>query len=93
MADALSMWFWPFSPAAETQLSYVAGAPLLANLHRFVLFTVTTSSLGWDTGRAVTNHDNLSLALELIQQPAHVVDPLTQKGPGEPQSPFGGVVV
>ena len=52
---AMNMWFWPFSAAADTQLSYVAGAPLLSNLHRFVLFTVTTSSLGWDTGRAVTN--------------------------------------
>lgn len=51
----MNMWFWPFSPAADTQLSYVAGAPLAENLHRFVLFTVTTSSLGWDTGRALTN--------------------------------------
>ncbi|GAA3211919.1 ECF transporter S component [Dactylosporangium siamense] len=51
----MNMWFWPFSPAADTQLSYLAGAPLLDNLHRFVLFTVTTSSLGWDTGRAITN--------------------------------------
>ncbi|GAA0923709.1 ECF transporter S component [Virgisporangium ochraceum] len=51
----MNMWFWPFSPAADTQLGYVAGAPLLDNLHRFVLFTVATSSLGWDTGRAVTN--------------------------------------
>jgi energy-coupling factor transport system substrate-specific component len=25
------------------------------NLHRFVLYTVATSSLGWDTGRALTN--------------------------------------
>jgi energy-coupling factor transport system substrate-specific component len=51
----MNMWFWPFSAAADTQLAYVAGAPLLDNLHRFVLFTVTTSALGWDTGRAVTN--------------------------------------
>ncbi|WP_433221400.1 ECF transporter S component [Dactylosporangium sp. CS-047395] len=51
----MNMWFWPFSPAADTQLSYLAGAPLLENLHRFVLFTATTSSLGWDTGRAITN--------------------------------------
>ncbi|WP_432972192.1 ECF transporter S component [Dactylosporangium sp. CA-233914] len=51
----MNMWFWPFSPAADTQLSYVPGAPLAENLHRFVLFTATTSSLGWDTGRAVTN--------------------------------------
>ncbi|MET7424692.1 ECF transporter S component [Dactylosporangium sp. NPDC005555] len=51
----MNMWFWPFSPAADTQLSYLPGAPLLDNLHRFALFTATTSALGWDTGRAVTN--------------------------------------
>jgi len=51
----MNMWFWPFSPAADTQLSYVPGAPILDNLHRFALFTVATSTLGWDTGRAVTN--------------------------------------
>ena len=51
----MNMWFWPFSPAAGTELSYVAGAPLLDNLHRFALFTAATSTLGWDTGRAVTN--------------------------------------
>jgi len=51
----MNMWFWPFSPAADTPLSYVPGAPLLDNLHRFVLFTVATSTLGWDTGRALTN--------------------------------------
>ena len=28
---------------------------MLENLQRFVVFTITTSSLGWDTGRAITN--------------------------------------
>ena len=51
----MNMWFWPFSPAADTALSYVPGAPVLDNLHRFVLFTAATSTLGWDTGRALTN--------------------------------------
>ena len=51
----LNMWFWPFSIGADTQLSYVAGDPVLENLHRFFLYTVATSTLGWDTGRAITN--------------------------------------
>jgi energy-coupling factor transport system substrate-specific component len=46
---------WPFSIGADTDLSYVAGAPLGDNLHRFVVYTVATSVLGWDTGRAITN--------------------------------------
>lgn len=50
----MNMWFWPFSLGTGTQLSFVAGAPVLENLHRFGTFTVVTSSVGWDTGRAAT---------------------------------------
>ncbi len=50
----MNLWFWPFATGNGTGLSYVAGAPLLHNLHRFALFDAATS-LGWDTGRAVTN--------------------------------------
>lgn len=46
--------FWPFTVGLENQLSYVPGAAVLENLHRFVIFSVTTS-LGWDLGRALTN--------------------------------------
>ena len=28
---------------------------MLENLHRFLVFTVVTSTVGWDTGRAITN--------------------------------------
>jgi len=51
----MNLWFWPYAIGSGTDLSFVPGAPVLENLHRFVVFTVTTSSLGWDTGRAVTN--------------------------------------
>ncbi|WP_329053974.1 ECF transporter S component [Amycolatopsis sp. NBC_01488] len=51
----MSLWSWPFLASADTQLAFVAGAPLLDNLHRFAVFTVLTSTLGWDTGRAITN--------------------------------------
>ena len=40
---------------ARLDLSFVAGAPVVENLHRFFLFTVASSTLGWDTGRAITN--------------------------------------
>ncbi len=57
---AMNMWFWPFlagssMTGATAGLEFVAGAPLLENLHRFLVFSVLTSTLGWDTGRAVTN--------------------------------------
>lgn len=50
---ALNLSFWPFALGGDTQLSFVAGAPVLENLHRLVLFSLATS-LGWDLGRAVT---------------------------------------
>ncbi|SFR27894.1 energy-coupling factor transport system substrate-specific component [Lentzea waywayandensis] len=56
----MNLWFWPFITAAEVpyhdgQISYVAGAAVLENLHRFAVFTLLTSTAGWDTGRAITN--------------------------------------
>ena len=39
----LNLWFWPFTIGADTQLSFVAGAPVVENLHRFLLFTLATS--------------------------------------------------
>lgn len=50
----MNLWAWPFALGAGTELSHVPGDAVLANLHRFVLYTLSTTSLGWDTGRAVT---------------------------------------
>jgi energy-coupling factor transport system substrate-specific component len=51
----MNLSYWPFAVGESTELSYVAGAPVLENLHRFLVYTLTTSTLGWDTGRAITN--------------------------------------
>jgi energy-coupling factor transport system substrate-specific component len=51
----VNLWGWPFALGADTELSYVAGGAVLENLHRFVLYTLATSTWGWDTGRAITN--------------------------------------
>ncbi|WP_018681368.1 ECF transporter S component [Actinokineospora enzanensis] len=56
----MNLWFWPFITGAEVpyhhgHISYVPGDPVLDNLHRFAVFTLLTSTAGWDTGRAVTN--------------------------------------
>lgn len=50
---------WPFLlgvsvPGHEGSLSYVAGAPLLDNLHTFMAYTLITSTGSFDTGRAIT---------------------------------------
>jgi energy-coupling factor transport system substrate-specific component len=56
----LNMWFWPFGAGTflgggDAGVQYVAGDAVLSNLHRFFMFTIATSTLGWDTGRAITN--------------------------------------
>lgn len=51
----MNLSYWPFAVGEATELSYVAGAPAIENLHRFLIYTLTTSTLGWDTGRAITN--------------------------------------
>jgi energy-coupling factor transport system substrate-specific component len=47
-----NFWFWPFV-GSTTTYSFVPGLGTLANLHRFILFDLTTS-LGFDLTRAVT---------------------------------------
>jgi energy-coupling factor transport system substrate-specific component len=50
----LNLWFWPFGAGTTTSFSYLPGSGILENLHRFLLFDLTTS-LGFDIPRAVTN--------------------------------------
>ena len=42
----LNLSFWPFVVPAIRRLSFVAGEPVLANLHRFLLYTLATSTAG-----------------------------------------------
>ena len=51
----LNFWFWPFvSSATSTNISFVPGAAIAANLRRFWTFDLTTS-LGFDIPRAATS--------------------------------------
>lgn len=50
----LNLQFWPFSVDRTSSISYLPGLSFTAQWHRYLLFDATTS-LGWDTGRAVTN--------------------------------------
>ena len=47
-----NFWFWPFV-GGSTAYSFVPGLGTVANLHRFILFDVTTS-MGFDLTRAAT---------------------------------------
>jgi energy-coupling factor transport system substrate-specific component len=49
----INFWFWPFGADTTTRYSFVPGAAVLDNLHRYVLFDLTTS-MGFDLTRAAT---------------------------------------
>lgn len=51
----MNLWFWPYATGSDTQLSIDPEAGVPENLHTFVLYTLATSTFGWDTGRALTN--------------------------------------
>jgi energy-coupling factor transport system substrate-specific component len=46
--------FWPFSLDPGSSIAYTPGASLATQWHHYLVFDATTS-LGWDTGRAITN--------------------------------------
>jgi energy-coupling factor transport system substrate-specific component len=50
----MTLWNWPYLAGTGTQISYVAGDPLVANLTRFLQYEIFTGGLLWDTGRAIT---------------------------------------
>lgn len=57
---AMNLSFWPFQLGLGTELSFIPGAPVAENLHRFLLFSLATS-LVWDVGRAVTTAIGVTL--------------------------------
>ena len=60
----LNLSFWPFYLDPSSTIAYLPGASLAVNAHRYLIFDATTS-LGWDTGRAVT-----TFAIILLVGPA-----------------------
>lgn len=50
----MNMWFWPFAVGGQTSISYVPGGSVGENLGNFLVYSLVTSTLTWDTLRAVT---------------------------------------
>jgi energy-coupling factor transport system substrate-specific component len=50
----LNLSFWPFSLDPSSSIAYRPGLSFVEQWHRYLLFDASTS-LGWDTGRAITN--------------------------------------
>ncbi|QPL92167.1 ECF transporter S component [Streptomyces clavuligerus] len=49
----LNLSFWPFSVDPGSSIAYLPGLPFTEQWQRYIAFDIATS-LGWDTGRAVT---------------------------------------
>jgi energy-coupling factor transport system substrate-specific component len=57
----VNLSFWPFSLDPASSIAYAPGLPFVDQLHRYLVYDATTS-LGWDTGRAVTTFVCILLA-------------------------------
>lgn len=61
----LNLWFWPVATTSAS-LSYQSGAPLMDNLVSFLSFSLISSTLSWDTVRAIS----VGIALLILSKPA-----------------------
>lgn len=75
-----NLWFWPFAVGAGTGISYVAGAPLGTNLSSFLLYSLLTSTAGWDTLRAVTTIIGISVVGRAVLAALRRVKPVSGAG-------------
>jgi hypothetical protein len=77
-----NLWFWPFAVGAGTGISYVPGAPLGTNLSSFLLYSLVTSTAGWDTLRAVTTIIGIILVGRAVLAAFRRVKPVSGAGGG-----------
>jgi energy-coupling factor transport system substrate-specific component len=88
----LNLSFWPFSLDPTSSIAYKPGLAFIEQWHRYLLFDATTS-LGWDTGRAITNVVAILLAgpavLAAFRRAARRANfqPAVTFGPAQPPSP------
>jgi energy-coupling factor transport system ATP-binding protein len=77
-----NLWFWPFAVGTGTGISYVPGAPLATNLSSFLLYSLLTSTAGWDTLRAVTTVIGIAVVGRAILAALRRVKPVSGAGSG-----------
>lgn len=50
----MNLWFWPFAIGPETSISYSPDASFTENFGSFLFYSLATSTLTWDTVRAIS---------------------------------------
>ena len=73
----MNMWFWPFAVGSETSISYVPGGSIGENLANFLVYSLVTSTAGWDTLRAVTTIVGLTLVGATVLSALRRAKPVT----------------
>jgi energy-coupling factor transport system substrate-specific component len=57
----MNLWFWPIAVGPDTTLSFVEGGGFVENTTRFVVYSLASSTLTWDTVRALTTALGLAI--------------------------------
>lgn len=50
----MNSWYWPFAVGGATSISFDATVSVAENIARFLTYSLVTSTLTWDTVRAIT---------------------------------------
>ena len=57
----MNLWFWPIAVGSGTTVSFIEGASVIDNVTRFVIYSLGSSTLTWDTVRAITTAVGLAV--------------------------------
>jgi energy-coupling factor transport system substrate-specific component len=61
----MDLQLWPWIASTNTQLGFIAGAPLIENLSRFLTFHIATA-MAWDIPRAMTTAVLIGLSAKAL---------------------------
>lgn len=77
----MNLWFWPFAVGSDTSISYVPGGSLGQNVGNFLVYSLLTSTAGWDTLRAVTTVIGLALVGRALLRSLRRAKPVASTAP------------
>ncbi|WP_396667792.1 ATP-binding cassette domain-containing protein [Microbacterium sp. R86528] len=83
----MNLWFWPFAIGTGSGISYEAGAPLTQNLGSFFVYSLVSSTLTWDTLRAITTVIGLLVVGSAVLAALRRAKPVA----AQPSTPRSGV--
>ncbi len=83
----MNLWFWPFAVGGGTSISYLPDGPIGENLTNFLVYSLLTSTAGWDTLRAITTVVGLAVVGRAVLRSLRRAKPIAPATPGAPRAP------